>query len=74
MQLKTTVRAIRFGNEKNLRDYVHKVANINPDAMVLIKCTDQSRHGRLIRALDILASEGLHSVSVFSLDQDPDVP
>ena len=65
---------VKFGNEQKLRGYVHQVARINPDAMVLIKCTDRSKHGRLVRALDILASEGLHSVSVFSLDQDPDVP
>lgn len=54
-------------SEKRLTDSFVRLAKGSKDTMIMIKCTDDSPHGYLVRALDILASVGLYKVSVFSM-------
>ena len=53
--------------EWQLAESFVRLAKGSKDTMIMIKCTDDSPHGYLVRALDILSSVGLHKVSVFSM-------
>jgi aspartate/methionine/tyrosine aminotransferase len=54
-------------SELQLTESFVRLAKGSKDTMIMIKCTDDSPHGYLVRALDILASVGLNKVSVFSM-------
>ena len=54
-------------SERQLTESFVRLAKGSKDTMIMIKCTDDSPHGYLVRALDILASVGLNKVSVFSM-------
>ena len=54
-------------SERQLTESFVRLAKGSKDTMIMIKCTDDSPHGYLVRALDILSSVGLHKVSVFSM-------
>lgn len=54
-------------SEDRLRISLAKIARTNPDQTVLVKCTGDSYHGDLVRALDVCNSVGLRNISVFSL-------
>ena len=68
--------AYMFGNDQNrrtvtleqLRGFVGQMAKANKKQTVIVNCTDDAPHGCLDRVLDMLAEAGLHSVSIFSLD------
>ena len=49
--------------EVNLR----RVARTNPNATIIVKCTNDSPHGFLVRALDSCYKYGLRQLSVFSM-------
>lgn len=53
--------------EKQLQDSLSKIAKMNPNSMIMIKCTGDSQHGLLVRALDTCYSLGLRKLSVFSM-------
>lgn len=57
----------RIVKEADLRKSMSQIARINPEAMILVKCTGDSPHGYLVKALDICTSVGLRKMSVFSL-------
>ena len=65
-----------FGNDQNrrtvtldqLRGVASQMAKVNRNQNVVVNCTDTAPHGCLVRVLDHLADAGLHTVSVFSLD------
>ena len=71
-----------FGNDQNrrtvtleqLRGFVGQMAKANKKQTVIVNCTDDAPHGCLIRVLDMLAEVGLHSVSIFSLDNGTERP
>jgi biopolymer transport protein ExbD len=44
-----------------------RMAGFNPDMPVIIKCTGDSPHARLIKLLDICANARLTNLSVFSM-------
>lgn len=44
-----------------------RIASFSKSTSVIIKCTGDSPHSFLIRALNILAREGMTNISVFSL-------
>lgn len=54
-------------SERQLTESFVRLAKGSKDTMIMIKCTDDSPHGYLVRALDILSSVGLYKVSVFSM-------
>lgn len=56
---------LRF--ESMLESDLRRIAKSNPDVSVIIKCTGNSRHGLLVRALDICNKVGLRNLSVFSM-------
>ncbi len=74
--------AYMFGNDQNrrtvtleqLRGFVGQMAKANKKQTVIVNCTDDAPHGCLIRVLDMLAEVGLHSVSIFSLDNGTERP
>ena len=74
--------AYMFGNDQNrrtvtleqLRGFVGQMAKANKKQTVIVNCTDDAPHGCLIRVLDMLAEVGLHSVSIFSLDNGTEKP
>ena len=74
--------AYMFGNDQNrrtvtleqLKSYVSQMARVNRKQTVLVNCTDEAPHGCLVRVLDMLAEAGLHSVSIFSLDNGDERP
>ncbi len=53
--------------EERLKDNLLKIARLNPNSTIIIKCTGDSPHGLLVRALDTCNSVGLRKLSVFSL-------
>ena len=74
--------AYMFGNDQNrrtvtleqLRGFVGQMARANKKQTVIVNCTDDAPHGCLVRVLDMLAEVGLHSVSIFSLDNGTERP
>ena len=74
--------AYMFGNDQNrrtvtleqLRGFVGQMAKANRKQTVIVNCTDDAPHGCLVRVLDLLADAGLHTVSVFSLDNGSEKP
>ena len=74
--------AYMFGNDQNrrtvtleqLRGFVGQMARANKKQTVIVNCTDDAPHGCLVRVLDMLAEVGLHSVSIFSLDNGTEKP
>ena len=74
--------AYLFGNDDNrrtvtleqLRGVAGQMAKVNRNQSVIVNCTDSAPHGCLVRVLDLLADAGLHSVSVFSLDNGSEKP
>jgi biopolymer transport protein ExbD len=74
--------AYMFGNDQNrrtvtleqLRGFVGQMAKANKKQTVIVNCTDDAPHGCLVRVLDMLAEVGLHSVSIFSLDNGTERP
>ena len=74
--------AYMFGNDQNrrtvtleqLRGFVGQMAKANKKQTVIVNCTDDAPHGCLVRVLDMLAEVGLHSVSIFSLDNGTEKP
>ncbi len=71
-----------FGNDQNrrtvtldqLRGVASQMAKVNRNQNVVVNCTDTAPHGCLVRVLDLLADAGLHTVSVFSLDNGTEKP
>ena len=53
--------------ETRLKSSLERIARMNKDTTVIIKCEDRSRHGTLVRALDICNDVGLRKLSVFSM-------
>ena len=74
--------AYLFGNDDNrrtvtleqLRGFAGQMAKANRNQSVIVNCTDSAPHGCLVRVLDLLADAGLHTVSVFSLDNGSEKP
>ena len=74
--------AYLFGNDDNrrtvtleqLRGFAGQMAKVNRNQSVVVNCTDSAPHGCLVRVLDLLADAGLHTVSVFSLDNGSEKP
>jgi biopolymer transport protein ExbD len=46
-----------------------EVASLDNSAPILIRCTDRSRHQKLVEVLDLCAKHGLKKISLFSLDK-----
>lgn len=53
--------------ESQLQNNLRRIARLDPTAMIIVKCTGDSAHGNLVRALDICNSVGLRKLSVFSM-------
>jgi len=53
--------------EAQLKHNLLRIARLDPNAMIIVKCTGDSAHGNLVRALDICNSVGLRKLSVFSM-------
>ena len=74
--------AYLFGNDDNrrtvtleqLRGVAGQMARVNRNQSVIVNCDDSAPHGCLVRVLDLLADAGLHTVSVFSLDNGSEKP
>jgi len=54
-------------NETRLKEQMTRIAKQNPGMTVVIKCTEDSKHGQLVRALDICSGVGLRKLAVFSM-------
>ena len=54
-------------NEQTLSDSLARQVRYNKDTTVVIKCTADSPHSLLIRALDICKRNGINSIAVFSI-------
>ena len=54
-------------SEERLKTSLGRIARTNPNVTILVKCTGNSYHGDLVKALDICNSVGLRNLSVFSL-------
>ena len=53
--------------ESQLEYSLKRIAKSNPNATVIVKCTGDSPHGLLVRALDVCNKVGLRNLSVFSM-------
>jgi len=53
--------------EATLRTGLQRIARMNPNTTIVIKCTEDSQHGKLVRALDICNQVGLRKLAVFSM-------
>ena len=53
--------------EAQLKNNLLRIARLDPNSMIIVKCTGDSAHGNLVRALDICNSVGLRKLSVFSM-------
>ena len=51
----------------DLRRNLKQLASTSKDATVLIRCTLDSSHRTLVKALDACNEYGLHNLSIFSL-------
>lgn len=52
---------------KQLEKTLAKLVSYSPDQSILIKCTEDSMHEKLIRVLDVCSKVGLKNLSVFTL-------
>jgi len=57
----------RLVTETQLQSNLRRIARLDPNSMIIVKCTGDSPHGLLVRALDICNSVGLRRLSVFSM-------
>ncbi len=57
----------KYMTEKMLEGTLKNIAKTSKDAMIMIKCTNDSPHGGLVRVLDLVSKAGLRQVSVFSM-------
>ena len=55
-------------NQTQIESIVRQLAKIDKNKTIIVNCTNNSPHGYLVTLLDMLNAAGLHSVSVFSLD------
>ena len=53
--------------EAQLEYSLKRIAKSNPNTTVIVKCTGDSPHGLLVRALDVCNKVGLRNLSVFSM-------
>ena len=53
--------------ESQLEYSLKRIAKADPNATVIVKCTGDSPHGLLVRALDVCNKVGLRNLSVFSM-------
>ena len=54
-------------SEQGLSDSLARLVKYNKDTTVAIKCTADSPHSLLVRALDICKRNGINSIAVFSI-------
>jgi biopolymer transport protein ExbD len=52
---------------RGTRTFLSKIARFNKNLSVIVMCTADSKHGDLIKLLDICAENKLLNISVFSL-------
>ena len=53
--------------ESQLEYGLKRIAKADPNTTVIVKCTGDSPHGLLVRALDVCNKVGLRNLSVFSM-------
>lgn len=53
--------------ESQLEYSLKRIAKADPNTTVIVKCTGDSPHGLLVRALDVCNKVGLRNLSVFSM-------
>ena len=53
--------------ETQLEYSLARIAKSNPDSTIIVKCTGDSPHGLLVRALDVCNKVGMRNLSVFSM-------
>ena len=53
--------------EAQLEYSLKRIAKSDPNTTVIVKCTGDSPHGLLVRALDVCNKVGLRNLSVFSM-------
>lgn len=53
--------------ESQLEYSLSRIAKADPNTTVIVKCTGDSPHGLLVRALDVCNKVGLRNLSVFSM-------
>ena len=53
--------------EAQLEYSLNRIAKSDPKTTVIVKCTGDSPHGLLVRALDVCNKVGLRNLSVFSM-------
>jgi biopolymer transport protein ExbD len=53
--------------EARLATSLQKIARLDPNTTIIVKCTGDSPHGLLVRALDTCNSVNLRNLSVFSM-------
>ena len=53
--------------DKQLTSSLQKIARLDPNTTIIVKCTGDSPHGFLVRALDTCNSVNLRNLSVFSM-------
>ena len=53
--------------EPQLRTQLQRIARTNPNTTVVIKCTENSHHGTLVKVLDICNELNLRQLAVFSM-------
>ena len=53
--------------EEQLSRQIARLASFNPGISVVIQCTNDAPHGKLIQTLNICAREKMPNISVFSL-------
>ena len=53
--------------EPQLRERLSRMARTNSEVTIMIKCTDNSAHGILVRVLDVCNDVGLRKLAVFSM-------
>ena len=55
-------------NQTQIESIVRQLAKVDKNKTIIVNCTNNSPHGYLVTLVDMLNAAGLHSVSVFSLD------
>lgn len=57
----------RMASLKTIEDRLTRLASYSPDISVIIQCTGDSEHEKLVNILNICAKVGLKNLSVFSM-------
>ena len=52
---------------KGLRRTLTSIAAYSPTTTVIVKCDSRSKHGDLVKLLDVCSEAGLENISVFSM-------